>query len=353
LPGRCFELNELEVLTAKCSDPPAQQPGNGFDTEGRAIPRFTWMAEIALICFTLYSGAYHAFASLLSGVGFSPAWDSALVWIYYLARCAGCLGILGFILDRHRRQRRAAHEMSCVASGESCAWRRACEVALVLWVAFGLSIFHSLQLLSEGATVADWPSSFAWTNEVWDICRKAASLLLLGYVLYLNGCRFSDLGFTWNRWQCAMALPLIVGITVAYLVWLPLVSWATAFAAGFHFPAPDLGPYFYGERILFISVFAAVTNGFFEELIVRAYLMTQLERLWRSKLLAAAASVIVQVSYHFYQGTPAALGHIAAFSIMALYYSRTRRILPVALAHVFLDLLPMILYAARLKPPYE
>lgn len=289
------------------------------------------------------------FFTLISGTGFSPEWDSALVWIYYLMHCAGPLGILLSISARYRRERRALHARDDV-NGEAGTAREVTQLALVVWVAFGMSIFHSLGYLVYGATIADGPKDFTWGDEVWGILGKAACLLLLAYVLRVSGRKFSDLGLKWDSWQCAIALPLIVGCYTLNSVWAAGVYGIVEVAIDWPVPHPDIGAHLFGERIRFVSVIGALVNGFYEELIVRAYLMTQLERLCRSKLLAIFISVVIQVSYHFYQGTPAALSHVAAFLILACYYSRTRQILPVALAHVFYDLLPMISHAASLEP---
>jgi len=46
----------------------------------------------------------------------------------------------------------------------------------------------------------------------------------------------------------------------------------------------------------------SLLNPFFEELIVRAYLMTEIMDLTGSAMLAIATSVLLQASYHLYYG---------------------------------------------------
>jgi membrane protease YdiL (CAAX protease family) len=60
--------------------------------------------------------------------------------------------------------------------------------------------------------------------------------------------------------------------------------------------------------------------------------------IFQNTALAVVISVALQTSYHLYQGLPAALSHIPAFLLFSLYFVRTRRILPVILAHMFMDI---------------
>jgi len=52
--------------------------------------------------------------------------------------------------------------------------------------------------------------------------------------------------------------------------------------------------------------------------------------------------------YHLYQGLPEALSHIPAFWLFSLYFVRTRRILPVILAHMWMDVSALALHFRHL-----
>jgi len=93
-----------------------------------------------------------------------------------------------------------------------------------------------------------------------------------------------------------------------------------------------------GVTLSVLVVVQVVVNPFFEELIVRAYAMTEVLGLTGSGALAVLVSVGVQTFYHLYQGIPLALAHGATFSVFSLYYLKTRRIAPVVLAHLYRDL---------------
>jgi len=80
----------------------------------------------------------------------------------------------------------------------------------------------------------------------------------------------------------------------------------------------------------------------YEELIVRAYLMTEVIELTGSSALAVALSVGIQFSYHLYYGWAGALSLSLFFLALALYYARSRSVLPVIIAHGFVDVYVLI-----------
>jgi membrane protease YdiL (CAAX protease family) len=95
---------------------------------------------------------------------------------------------------------------------------------------------------------------------------------------------------------------------------------------------------FHWGHIGYYSLPFLLLNPFFEELIVRAYLMTEIRELTGSATLAVIVSATVQTSYHLYYGWKGALAMGFMFLIFSIYYARKRRITPVILAHAVLDL---------------
>jgi membrane protease YdiL (CAAX protease family) len=86
---------------------------------------------------------------------------------------------------------------------------------------------------------------------------------------------------------------------------------------------------------------SVVPSAAMEELIVRAYLMTEVAALSGSMGLAVTVSVGFQCFYHLYQGVPAALYHVGTFFAYAVFYAYTRRATPVVLAHALENFLIM------------
>lgn len=78
----------------------------------------------------------------------------------------------------------------------------------------------------------------------------------------------------------------------------------------------------------------AFVSPIFEEMVVRAFFMTEILALTRNSGLAILLSVLIQASYHLYQGIPNALSAAIMFFMLSIFYARTRRIVPVTRAHI-------------------
>lgn len=61
-----------------------------------------------------------------------------------------------------------------------------------------------------------------------------------------------------------------------------------------------------------------------------------------SRHLAIAASVLVQMSYHLYQGFTNCVLLVPMFGVLSVYYAYSRRIVPVVLVHLAFDLLALL-----------
>ena len=81
-----------------------------------------------------------------------------------------------------------------------------------------------------------------------------------------------------------------------------------------------------------------LVNAFHEELIVRAYLMTEIITLTGSKTWAVILSIGFQCIYHLYYGWLGALSLAFMFLPFAIYFAITRRSLPIVVAHGLYDL---------------
>ncbi len=97
-----------------------------------------------------------------------------------------------------------------------------------------------------------------------------------------------------------------------------------------------------GFGISLFSIAFVLLNPFFEELIVRAYTMSEVMDLGGSRLLAIVVSVSLQMSYHFYQGVLRSIAIAATFTVFSIYFAKTRRIAPIILAHLCFDALALV-----------
>jgi len=211
---------------------------------------------------------------------------------------------------------------------------RSWELALLLLVVFSSSVLTSLR---------DW-----WTDEVgsgsetvfgdfYNLQRQVIYLGLLAYVLARRGRSFRDLGLAFRPVDLpAGALVAVTAVVARRLAWRAMNgAWVGFTGHGVaHLPSPESTT---GLALGAVSLLYSVIDPVFEELIVRAFLMTELEALTGSTGLAIAASVALQTSYHLYQGTAHALAAGASFLVYACFYAHFRRITPVILAHAIWD----------------
>jgi uncharacterized membrane protein YhaH (DUF805 family) len=211
------------------------------------------------------------------------------------------------------------------------------EVCLVLLVAFGGSILNSLYLLKNGPGAMPHISSARWSI---GIVQEATALFLLGYVLSRRGLRFSSLGFRWSLRGLGVGV-LVTGLSYA------TYALSSTIIQVFHYSiyrslatGPTANDFFAHPSAVAIPY--SLLNPFFEELIVRAYLMTEVIDLTGSSTLAVALSVAVQFSYHLYYGWAGAISLSFLFLVLALYYVRSRSALPVIIAHGFFDVYALL-----------
>jgi membrane protease YdiL (CAAX protease family) len=78
-------------------------------------------------------------------------------------------------------------------------------------------------------------------------------------------------------------------------------------------------------------------NGFAEELVIRGYLLTRIERLLRSTWAALLITSVFFASYHIYQGVGSAVGIAALGLVYGAAYCFLRRLWPIVVAHAVAD----------------
>jgi len=217
-------------------------------------------------------------------------------------------------------------------SGESRR-QRWFEVGLVLLVAFGGAFLNAADLLHKG------PAGFPQvSNARWAVgtIQEITALILLGYVLSRRGLRLRNLGFSWRVRDVGVGF-LDAGTCFAtYLLGSIVVHLLHYGIYGYVATGPSGRDFFAHPPVAAIPFF--LLNPFFEEIIVRAYLMTEILELTGSAKAAVGASVVVQSGYHLYYGWVGALSLSFIFLVLAIYFVRSRRVVPVIVAHALFDI---------------
>lgn len=93
-----------------------------------------------------------------------------------------------------------------------------------------------------------------------------------------------------------------------------------------------------------VLVLSAAQNAVLEEVVVVGYVLTRLRELGVKQWWAIGASAVLRGSYHLYQGFGGFIGNAVMGVIFGYFYTRTRRVLPLAIAHTILDVVSFVGY---------
>lgn len=217
---------------------------------------------------------------------------------------------------------------------------RVAELCLVLGVAFSTSVVGSIFELFSGGSLS---SHYDNARLASGMCHETAALALLAYILYRQQRTWRDLTETphWKDLLRAVGLLLLAGTFYAVVYYI-VQNVSFILTGGWLYPKSLKS--LLAVPISILSISFMILNPFFEELIVRAYLITEVRELGGSAAAAVIVSTVLQVSYHLYQGWLNASLVGTTFLIFSIYYVRTRRIAPIVLVHMLFDVSALLRY---------
>jgi len=210
------------------------------------------------------------------------------------------------------------------------------DLVLVMGVAFGSPLLSSFYLAFHPE-----PLKYSNIRVVGGILAEATAMLLFFVLFSRQRRRFADIGFgfRWTDLPKGLALILAAGgvMGLAYVC----INYAWFFMS-------LRSPYWSSSRMMFAGVSIwlllpfLLLNPFFEEILVRGYLTTELIDLKGSVWLATLISLAVQTCYHLYYGVAGALLVGCGLGVFAIYYAKSRRLMPVIAAHMIWDLTALL-----------
>jgi membrane protease YdiL (CAAX protease family) len=239
------------------------------------------------------------------------------------------------------------------------------RLRLEVWIVLGLSLGQSavysvVQLLDkmtraplvEGTSTLNRSQSsreyFDLTYQLLDIIFALVPVLLVIYFLTdqrqstpgapHGGSAFRKLGFDFAR----PGRDLLQGLGLAALIGVPSLGlYAAGRALGITtaiIPSA-LDAYWWTVPVLILS---AVRHAVVEEVIVVGYLLNRFGTFGWSVPLAIFASSMLRGSYHLYQGFGPFIGNAVMGVVFAWLYTRTRRVMPLVVAHALLDIVAFV-----------
>jgi membrane protease YdiL (CAAX protease family) len=93
----------------------------------------------------------------------------------------------------------------------------------------------------------------------------------------------------------------------------------------------------FGSHITVATFLMVIENPLAEEIIARAYVITEVEALTKSPEMAVLACFVLQFIYHLYQGIWNAVVLAVEMLCLSIFYLYTRRAIPNIFAHFYMN----------------
>lgn len=229
------------------------------------------------------------------------------------------------------------------------------EVVAVLAVSYGMSGLYALltfvrnEVQTRGhlanaapaIAVAGPHTTYPWLDLADDLADVLSGLApaFLAIVLLLRSPAGRGLGIGLDRLR---SVDVIQGLGFCALIGLPglgLVWAAHAYGLNTQLAIVDLPDVWYRVPILLLN---AAQDGIGEEIVVGAFVLTRLRQLGWSDSRALGTAAVLRGSYHLYQGIGGFLGNVVMGLIFGWWFQRTRRVVPLVIAHFLIDAISFI-----------
>lgn len=185
----------------------------------------------------------------------------------------------------------------------------------------------------EGARVASVSQSTMLARQVLGSLFGLAPVWLVVYLVRRSGEGIGALGLRADR----VRDDVVHGIALFAVVGLAGIGvYLAAVELGvnrFVVPVPPLGHWW----TVPVLVLNAIEAALLEEIVVVAYLVMRLRQLGLTESASVGASALLRGTYHLYQGWGGFLGNLAMGALFGTVFSRTRRVWPIVVAHLLLD----------------
>lgn len=233
--------------------------------------------------------------------------------------------------------------------------RLGAEVWIVLGLSLGQSAVYSalrlyvrltadVPLAQQAATLNPRRAERPYLDLTYQLLDVLFTLVPVALALYLLA---SPGRSALRRIGLDLARPgrdLAVGAGLAAVVGIPglgLYVAARALGLSVAIQASGLDPYWWAVPVL---VLAALKNALLEEVVAVGYLVERLRDLrWTTPAILAASSLL-RGAYHLYQGPGMAAGNVVMGLLFTAWYLRTRRVMPLVVAHTALDVVAFVGY---------
>lgn len=234
------------------------------------------------------------------------------------------------------------------------------ETTLVLLLSLGasaiysvLSILRSLSaqvaLNKQTTTMNTSRAPSAWLDLAYQLVGIGLGIVPALLVIHLLTREMAS-ATTWLGLDGRRKGPdLALGAALAAVVGIPgLLFYLAARAMGINtsLATSGLGDHWWTVPVLILAAFEA---AIVEEVVMIGYLYTRWTQAGWSWTRVWLTSSAIRGCYHLYQGFGGMIGNFVMGLLFGLVYRRTKRVMPLVIAHVILDIVAFVGYAL-LKP---
>jgi membrane protease YdiL (CAAX protease family) len=167
------------------------------------------------------------------------------------------------------------------------------------------------------------------------LVHEFIALAALAWILKRQGRNFRNIGCAWSLVDIWSSMWICVAAVLASFTGYCFLQLISKVVLG-HYLQLQRVDYFSGGALLG-AIVLTVVNPWFEELIVRGFVMTETTALTAKPWVAIVFSTVLQASYHLYQGWVNAVRVGLIFLVFSLFFAKRGRILPLVLAHFYID----------------
>ncbi len=235
------------------------------------------------------------------------------------------------------------------------------EILLVLGVSLGISAISSLINFADIQTRGGFRGAVATLNasqsprewvdlsyQLLDIVNGVMPAALAVYLLWRTaGAAWSaSNGFGIGLDTTSPRSDAVQGALLAALIGIPglgLVVVARKLGVNADISASGLADTWYRYPILVLN---GIQNGVLEEIVMIGFVITRLRQADWTPWRAVVLSAVIRGSYHTYQGIGGFVGNLIMGAIFGYWFTRTRRVLPLVIAHSLIDIVSFVGYAA-------
>ncbi|MEC5200248.1 membrane protease YdiL (CAAX protease family) [Arthrobacter sp. PL16] len=239
---------------------------------------------------------------------------------------------------------------------ESSSKRRiTAELLIVFGLSLGQSGIYAIVNLAEKLTrgplagqtttlnpVLNERQYFDLTYQLLNIFFALVPVALVLFLLSGHGVSaFRRLGFTFEKplrtVGFGVGLAAIIGVGT-----LGVYAGGRALGITTALVPAALDAYWWTIPVLILS---ALRHAVLEEVIVVGYLFIRLRELGWSTPAIIITSALVRGSYHLYQGFGPFVGNVLMGLLFGWFYTRTRRVMPLVIAHALIDITGFVGFA--------